>query len=105
MLVASVASLMIRTNPASAPKLRQWNTSWSRGPSRVGKQHRSEHRGESQRRSRTSTDTEALLLFADEVIVPNQEVADRVREIDKQGLSTFDALHLASAEQAARRSS
>ncbi len=41
-----------------------------------------------------------MLLFADEVIVPNQEVADRAREMEKQGFSTFDALHLASAEKA-----
>lgn len=45
-------------------------------------------------------DAEALLLFASEVVVPNQEVADRAREIEKDGFSAFDALHLASAEQA-----
>ena len=45
-------------------------------------------------------DAEALLFFTSEVVVPNQEVADRAREIEKQGFSTFDALHLASAEWA-----
>jgi predicted nucleic acid-binding protein len=45
-------------------------------------------------------DAEALLLFASEVVVPNQEVADRAEEIEKHGFTAFDALHLASAEQA-----
>ena len=45
-------------------------------------------------------DAEALLAFVNEVVVPNQEVADRAREIEKRGFGTFDALHLASAEQA-----
>jgi predicted nucleic acid-binding protein len=43
---------------------------------------------------------EALLFFANEIVVPNQEVADRARKIEKQGFGAFDALHLASAEQA-----
>jgi predicted nucleic acid-binding protein len=45
-------------------------------------------------------DAETLLIFADEVIVPNPDTAERAREIEKQGFSTFDALYLASAEQA-----
>ena len=45
-------------------------------------------------------EAEALLFFANEVVVPNQEVADRAREIKKRGFGTFDALHLASAERA-----
>jgi predicted nucleic acid-binding protein len=45
-------------------------------------------------------EAEALLFFANEVVVPNREVADRAREIEKQGFGSFDALHLASAEQA-----
>ena len=45
-------------------------------------------------------DAQALLLFASEVVVPNQEVAGRAEEIEKHGFSAFDALHLASAEQA-----
>jgi predicted nucleic acid-binding protein len=45
-------------------------------------------------------DAAALLLFASEVVVPNQEVAHRAEEIGKHGFSAFDALHLASAEQA-----
>jgi predicted nucleic acid-binding protein len=45
-------------------------------------------------------DAEALLSFANEEVVPNRDVADRAREIEKQGFGTFDALHLASAEQA-----
>jgi predicted nucleic acid-binding protein len=45
-------------------------------------------------------DAEALLFFAKEVVVPNQEVADRAKKIEKQGFGAFDALHLASAEQA-----
>ncbi|MEO8663820.1 MAG: PIN domain-containing protein [Bryobacteraceae bacterium] len=44
-------------------------------------------------------DAEALLFFANDVVVPNQEVADRAREVEKQGFGTFDALHIASAEQ------
>jgi hypothetical protein len=43
---------------------------------------------------------DALLFFANEVVVPNQIVADRAREIEKRGFGTFDPLHLASAEQA-----
>lgn len=44
-------------------------------------------------------DAEAMLFFANEVVVPNQGVADRARQIEEQGFGTFDALHLASAEQ------
>lgn len=45
-------------------------------------------------------DAQALLSFANEVVVPTQGVADRAREIEKQGFGTFDAMHLSSAEQA-----
>ena len=44
-------------------------------------------------------DAEALLLFANEIVVPKNTEADRARQIEKQGFSPFDALHLASAEK------
>ena len=44
-------------------------------------------------------DAEALLLFANEVVVPKSREADRAREIQGHGFSAFDALHLASAEK------
>jgi predicted nucleic acid-binding protein len=45
-------------------------------------------------------DAEALLSFANEIVVPKSAQADRARQIEAQGFSPFDALHLASAEQA-----
>ena len=44
-------------------------------------------------------DTEALLSFANEIVVPKSAEADRARRIEELGFSPFDALHLASAER------
>ena len=44
-------------------------------------------------------DTEALLSFANEVVVPKDAEGDRARHIEELGFSPFDALHLASAER------
>lgn len=44
-------------------------------------------------------DAEALLLFANDIVVPKSVEADRARQIKEQGFSPFDALHLASAEK------
>jgi len=44
-------------------------------------------------------DAEALLSFANEIVVPKAAEADRARPLEEQGFTPFDALHLASAEQ------
>ena len=44
-------------------------------------------------------DAEALLSFANEVVVPKRAEAGRARQIEGLGFSPFDALHLASAER------
>jgi predicted nucleic acid-binding protein len=44
-------------------------------------------------------ETEALLSFVNEIVVPNSAEADRARHIEALGFSPFDALHLASAER------
>jgi predicted nucleic acid-binding protein len=44
-------------------------------------------------------ETEALLSFANEIVVPKSAEADRARRIEELGFSPFDALHLASAER------
>ena len=45
-------------------------------------------------------DAEALLSFTNEIVVPKNAEADRARQIEELGFSSFDALHLASAERA-----
>jgi predicted nucleic acid-binding protein len=45
-------------------------------------------------------ETQALLLFADELFVPDIATASRALQIEELGFSAFDALHLASAERA-----
>jgi predicted nucleic acid-binding protein len=44
-------------------------------------------------------DAEALLSFANEIVVPDVAEADRARQLEEQGFRPFDALHLASAEE------
>ena len=44
-------------------------------------------------------DAEVLLLFAEEVVVPESAEADRARQLEERGFGPFDALHLASAEK------
>lgn len=44
-------------------------------------------------------EAEALLSFANEVVVPRSAEADRAGYIEELGFSPFDALHLACAEQ------
>jgi hypothetical protein len=46
-------------------------------------------------------DAEALLSFANEIAVPKAAEATRARHLEGLGFSTFDAMHLAIAEQAA----
>ncbi|MCX6026851.1 MAG: PIN domain-containing protein [Chloroflexi bacterium] len=46
-------------------------------------------------------DVTALLLFADEVIVPQSAEADRAASLHRLGFGAFDALHLACAERGA----
>jgi predicted nucleic acid-binding protein len=41
----------------------------------------------------------ALLAFSNEVVVPRSRSAERATFLQKLGFGTFDALHLASAEQ------
>jgi predicted nucleic acid-binding protein len=41
----------------------------------------------------------ALLAFSNEVVVPRPRSAERAAFLQKLGVGTFDALHLASAEQ------
>lgn len=40
-----------------------------------------------------------LLLFAEEVVVPDRAEADRARHLEELGFGSFDALHIASAEK------
>jgi predicted nucleic acid-binding protein len=44
-------------------------------------------------------DVAALLVCADEVVVPRSSAAERAAFLQKLGFGAFDALHLASAEQ------
>ena len=44
-------------------------------------------------------DVAALLVFADEVVVPRPRTAQRATFLEGLGFGAFDALHLASAEQ------
>jgi predicted nucleic acid-binding protein len=44
-------------------------------------------------------DVAGLLAFSNEVVVPRSRSAERAGFLQKLGFSTFDALHLASAEQ------
>jgi predicted nucleic acid-binding protein len=44
-------------------------------------------------------DAQALLSFANEVLVPVAATADRAAQIEQLGFGAFDALHLAAAEQ------
>ena len=44
-------------------------------------------------------DVAALLAFSNEVVVPLPRSAERAAFLQKLGFDTFDALHLASAEQ------
>jgi predicted nucleic acid-binding protein len=44
-------------------------------------------------------DVAALLAFSNEVVVPRSRSAERATFLQKLGFGTFDALHLASAEQ------
>jgi predicted nucleic acid-binding protein len=44
-------------------------------------------------------DVAALLAFSNEVVVPRPRSAKRAAFLQKLGFDTFDALHLASAEQ------
>jgi predicted nucleic acid-binding protein len=44
-------------------------------------------------------DVAALLTFSYEVVVPRSRAAERAAFLQKLGFGTFDALHLASAEQ------
>ena len=44
-------------------------------------------------------DVNSLLVLASEVVRPTTEDADRATELQKLGISSFDALHLACAER------
>jgi predicted nucleic acid-binding protein len=44
-------------------------------------------------------DVNSLLVLASEVVRPKTENADRAAELQKLGISSFDALHLACAER------
>lgn len=44
-------------------------------------------------------DTEALLMFATEVSIPNSATAELAKCIEGLGIAPFDALHLATADQ------
>ena len=44
-------------------------------------------------------DVNSLLVLASEVVRPTTEDADRAAELQKLGISSFDALHLACAER------
>jgi len=44
-------------------------------------------------------DVNSLLVLASEVVRPETEDADRAAELQKLGISSFDALHLACAER------
>jgi predicted nucleic acid-binding protein len=44
-------------------------------------------------------DVAALLAFSNEVVVPRSRAAERATLLQELGFGTFDALHLASAEQ------
>jgi predicted nucleic acid-binding protein len=44
-------------------------------------------------------DVNSLLVLASEVVRPKTEDADRAAELQKLGISSFDALHLACAER------
>lgn len=44
-------------------------------------------------------EAQALLSFADELLVPETAEAKRAGEIEQLGFTAFDALHLASAER------
>lgn len=44
-------------------------------------------------------DTESLLAFANECVVPGRNEADRAVDLQSLGFSAFDALHLAIDEQ------
>ena len=44
-------------------------------------------------------DVNSLLTFASEIVRPETEDADRAAELQKLGISAFDALHLACAER------
>jgi predicted nucleic acid-binding protein len=46
-------------------------------------------------------EAEALLSFADELFVPELADANRARQIEELGFTSFDALHLACAERLA----
>ena len=46
-------------------------------------------------------EAEALLSFADELFVPELADANRARQIEEFGFTSFDALHLACAERLA----
>ncbi len=43
--------------------------------------------------------TRRRCYFASEIIIPKSAEADRAGQIEKQGFTPFDALHLASAER------
>ena len=45
-------------------------------------------------------DVNSLLMFANEVVRPQTEDADRAAKLQDLGFSPFDALHLACAERA-----
>ena len=45
-------------------------------------------------------DVAALLVFADEVVAPHAATGERALALEKLGFGMFDALHLATAEQA-----
>jgi len=42
---------------------------------------------------------EALLTFAREIFIPDSATADLAQRIERLGITSFDALHLASADQ------
>jgi predicted nucleic acid-binding protein len=42
---------------------------------------------------------EALLTFAHEIFIPDSATADLAQRIERLGITSFDALHLASADQ------
>jgi hypothetical protein len=44
-------------------------------------------------------DVAALLAFANEVVIPRSHAAERAAFLQQLGFGTFDALHLAAAEQ------
>ena len=44
-------------------------------------------------------DVAALLAFSNKVVVPRSRAAERATLLQELGFGTFDALHLASAEQ------